>query len=240
MFIGMISIITIILDRIIITTTTTTTSSRRLTLLPLISFLHCKKYQYGVFLLQGLLWGLASSSSSSFSSWYRRSWTSGLLFLNVLLADMSADREPKFSRSGGLLPAGPDREQSGSVSPWEEADRDRDLAVVRCLGVGVRSLDGQCRDKSGDPDRFWVLADVETVENRDNWAKGTETFLPFRIHEQATDVNILYRANQELNNRTSTFNPAEKQTVYHNYVATMRVCTDRCEAANMLWSPWCF
>lgn len=54
----------------------------------------------------------------------------------------------------------------------------------------MSSLDDRSRDKSCTPVRFRVLVEFLTVENRDNLAAGTETFLPFRMHEQATDVNI--------------------------------------------------
>lgn len=130
---------------------------------------------------------------------------SGLLFLNDLLEDMSVERDPKLSWSDGSLSAGTDREPRGSVPPLEEADRGTDLTVsplCSCQGVGVRSLDDRCRDNSCTP-RVSVLGGFLTVDSRDNLATGTETFLPFRIHEQATDVNIFtdfYRANYELIN----------------------------------------
>lgn len=81
------------------------------------------------------------------------------------------EREPKFSRSAGSLSAGTEGEPRGSVPPWEAADRDTDLAVTplgSCQGVGVRSLDDRCRDKSCTPVRLRVLGEFFTVENRDN------------------------------------------------------------------------
>lgn len=114
----------------------------------------------------------------------------GLIFLNDLLEDMSVEREPKFSLSGGSLSAGVEGEPRGSAPPWEAADRDTDLADSSCQGVGVRSPDNRCRDKSCTAVTLRVVVDFLTVENRDNLATGAETFLPFRIHEQATEVNI--------------------------------------------------
>lgn len=100
----------------------------------------------------------------------------GLLFLNVLLEDMSAERAPKFSTSGESLSAGTEREPRGSVPPWEAADRGLVLAVSplwRWRGVGVRSLDDRGREKSCTPVGFRVLAEFLTVENRENLATGT-------------------------------------------------------------------
>lgn len=106
---------------------------------------------------------------------------------------MSAEREPKFSWSGGSLSAGAEVEPRGSVPPWDATDTDTHLAVSppdSFQGVGVKSLDDRCRDKSRTPVGFRVLGGFVAPENRDNLATGTETFLPFRAHEQATDVNI--------------------------------------------------
>lgn len=102
---------------------------------------------------------------------------------------MSAEREPKFSRSGWSPSAGTESEPG--VPPWEAADRDTDLAVTP-LGswqsIGVRSVDDRCPEKLCNRVRFGVLCEFLTVEN--NLAAGTETFLPFLTHEQATDVHI--------------------------------------------------
>lgn len=108
---------------------------------------------------------------------------SGLFFLNDLLDDMSAEREPKFSRSGESPSAG--TESESGVLPWEAADRDTDLAVTplgSCQRIGVRSVDDRCPEKCCDPVRFAVLCEFLTVEN------NLETFLPFLT--QATDVHI--------------------------------------------------
>lgn len=114
----------------------------------------------------------------------------GLIFLNDLLEAMSAEREPKFSRSGGSVSAGTEGEPSGSVPPWEAADRDTDLADSSTQGDGVRSPDNRCREEACPAVRLRVLVEFLTVEKRDNLATGTETFLPVLRQEQAADVNI--------------------------------------------------
>lgn len=104
------------------------------------------------------------------------------------------ERAPKFSASGGSLPAEAEREPRGSVPPWEAADGDAGLAVGpvrRCPGVVARRLHDRGRDKSCSQVRFRVLGEFFTVENRENLAAATDTFLPFRTHERATDDNIL-------------------------------------------------
>ncbi|TNN75939.1 hypothetical protein EYF80_013909 [Liparis tanakae] len=120
------------------------------------NLLHCKKYQYGVFVLLRDFTRSSSPSSSS-PSRYRRSWTYGLIFLYVLLEDMSVEKEPKCSRSGGSFSAGAEGDPRGSAPAWEEADRDTVLADSSCQGVGVRtSPEDRCRDTSRAPVRLRV------------------------------------------------------------------------------------
>lgn len=167
-------------------------SSSRPTLFPLMSFLHCKKYQYGVFLLPGVLRGFTEASSSVTSpSRCRRSWMCGLLFLNDLLEDMSAEREPKFSLSSGT-----EGEPRGSASPRGAADRETELRVRPrgcCQRAGVRGLDDRCCEKSSVAVRFRVLGEILPADRMDNLAKGAEILFPLRTHEHAKDVNIFNR-----------------------------------------------
>lgn len=158
------------------------------------SLLHCKKYQYGVFLLPRLLRGFIGSISSSSSSRYCRAWRYGLLFLNNLLEAMSAEKAPKFSQSGGSVSDGTETGPVVSVPPLDAGDWDTDLVLsplCRCQGVDVSTLDGRCRDKSCTPVRFRVVAELLPVPSRDNLATDTEKLLPCRMHEVAADVNIL-------------------------------------------------
>lgn len=158
------------------------------TLFSLISCLHCKKYQYAVFLLPGLLWGFTCSSCSLSSSCrYRSSWTSGLVFLNHFLVDMSTEREPKFSRSGRSR----ESEGSGTLPPRAAVDRDRDLAVKplgKRHGSAVRSLDVWCCEKNAIWTGFVVLCEFFlTDQDRANLILGAETVPLFRTHEETTD-----------------------------------------------------
>lgn len=150
------------------------------------SFLHCKKYQYGVFLLlRGLTASPCSSSSPVQSSRYCSSWRTGLLFLKDLLDAISVDREPN---SGG-----PEGEFSRSASPREQADRDTDLACRAASspqGVCVRNLDKGACDKSGFPIRVRGSGDFLTTEKTHSLAPGADIFLPFRTHKLATAVNM--------------------------------------------------
>lgn len=160
-------------------------SSAGLTFFSLISFLHCRKYQYAVFLLPVFLKACPGSSPPSFSSAAssrcRRSRKSGLLFLNDLLEAMLSDREPNLSRPGEIV-----WESGGSASPLEDADRDRNLALgslENCHVADVRTLRDRCRDTS----RRGVRVDV-CVEKTDN--PPTESLLHFRRHELI--LNILH------------------------------------------------
>lgn len=95
---------------------------------------------------------------------------------------MSVDREPKFSHLSGS-----EGESSGSASPRERADRHTGLG---CQGVCVRSLDKGCCDTSRLPVRVSGSGDFLRVENVHSLAAGSDIFLPFRAHEQATDVSM--------------------------------------------------
>lgn len=97
---------------------------------------------------------------------------------------MSVDREPKFSQSSGS-----EGESSGPASPRKGADRHTGLG---CQGVCVRSPDKDkgCCDTSRLPVRVSGSGDFLRVENVHSLAAGSDIFLPFRTHEQATDVSM--------------------------------------------------
>lgn len=118
---------------------------------------------------------------------------SGLVFLNDLLEDMPAEREPNFSEPGGSFSAGTERRGSVTSPPGEAADTVTDLtASPSCTlrGVAVRRLEDQYRDESCTPVRIWTAGELLAAENQDNFAIGADIFLPCRTHEEATEVNM--------------------------------------------------
>lgn len=110
-----------------------------------------------------------------------------VLFLKDLFEAMSEDRVPKASCSCESPSTEAGRELRGS------ADRHTGLTEsLSCTphGRGQRSLDDQGPDEYRCSVGFKILAELLTVDNRDNLAKGTETLLPFRTHKEATVVSM--------------------------------------------------